>query len=281
VAPPAVPVPQDPAAQPDKAETTLAPAAEPPPAEAPPQAAPVAAAELTPVGSPALSGMHQGDLPMTRTWKTYGLQALLAATLAAAPPTALTASEGRKSTESGKDTSKRLKNLEEGIKKIQDDVQPLLEDELKSKRLEGKLKDLEDDVKRRLSRLEEDMGKVLATLDALRGGPPRGRAAADPLEDIKARLDRIERTLSRLGAGARIARSPADTGRILLTNNYPEEMLFIIDGRTYRLMPGTSRLLDDRPAGTFTYEVISPTWGSRARKTTTLARDQTFRLTVD
>jgi hypothetical protein len=59
-------------------------------------------------------------------------------------------------------------------------------------------------------------------------------------------------------------------------------MLFIINGReNIRLAPGTSRLVEGVPAGTFTYEVVSPTWGSRARKTTTLLANETYRITVD
>jgi len=38
--------------------------------------------------------------------------------------------------------------------------------------------------------------------------------------------------------------------------------------------------VDGQPAGTFTYEAISPTWGLRARQTKTLAPNQTFTLTA-
>ena len=67
----------------------------------------------------------------------------------------------------------------------------------------------------------------------------------------------------------------------MLSNRYPEEMLFIVNGTSYRVAPGSTRVLDPQPAGTITYEVLSPTWGLLRRRTTTLAANEPFRINVD
>ena len=65
-----------------------------------------------------------------------------------------------------------------------------------------------------------------------------------------------------------------------LVNDYSEELLFLVNGRAYRVAPGTTHTVEEMPAGAFNYEVISPTWGSRARNTPMLAAGETFTITA-
>ena len=105
----------------------------------------------------------------------------------------------------------------------------------------------------------------------------------ESLEELRALLTRIEGLLQAMAPAGRVAGfGPAgQTGRIMLSNRYPEEMLFIVNGTSYRVAPGSTRVLDPQPAGTITYEVLSPTWGLLRRRTTTLAANEPFRINVD
>jgi hypothetical protein len=243
----------------------------------------VAAAELTSMAPFAHYVTHQGDSTMTRNWKMYGLQAFLAAALTAAPALATAGPEDndtekneKKTDKSDKDVTNRLNRLEKQIKEVLEAAKAITAEGLKIQTLKG-----------RLDRLEADMGKVLEDLDTLKKGKPeekeekKGKEGTG-LDELKVRLDKIDKFLeSRFGPNGRIAKSPpTESGRILLTNRYPEEIIFIINGESFRLAPGMSRLLDAQQAGPFTYEMISPRLGSRARKTTTLLPNQTFRLTA-
>ncbi len=234
---------------------------------------PTAAAELTPNPSCILRDMQQGDSPMTRSWKMFGLQSALLAALAVTPAAPAPAAEDNKL--DGKEITKRLDQIDKAIEEILKGGasfnDALRTERLRSEALAGKVKKIEDQL--------DDLKKGLDEIKKAVQG--RGREGPDPLEDIARRLAEIERILKADG-GARVSRFPADAGNILLTNRYPEEILFVINGKdTYRLAPGTSRMLDAFPAGTFSYEVISSVWGVRARKTTSLAAGETFRLTVE
>jgi outer membrane murein-binding lipoprotein Lpp len=210
---------------------------------------------------------------MTRTWKMLGLSMFLAAAVLAGPSTTARADEAAPDL---KDIARRIKNIESAMVEIQRNADAILKEGLKYQALVG-----------RISELEEKMGKMQTQLDALKKeGAPKERTSAYPpesIEEIQKRLAQIEDVLKRMGPAPRVSRFPPNNaGRIVLTNQYPEEMLFIINGReNFRLAPGTSRVLEGFPAGTFTYEVVSPSWGSRARKTTSLAANETYRITVD
>jgi hypothetical protein len=207
---------------------------------------------------------------MTRNWKTFGLQTVLAAALTAAPAAPAAAGEEK---DGLKDLTKRVETIEDGLKKIQETVDA---DSLKIGAIDGRVKELEG----RMKKLEDAMGRLeKAVLDALEKRPSKPPDTG--LDAINARLDRIAEIVERLVKDRERRLYPPAAGRILLANNYAEEMLFVINRVTYRLAPGSSRLLDAVPTGTFTYEIISPTWGSRARRTTTLAAGETVRLTVD
>jgi hypothetical protein len=54
-------------------------------------------------------------------------------------------------------------------------------------------------------------------------------------------------------------------GRVRFINQYPEEMSVVINGRSYRLVPGEERLLTV-PPGEFTYQVLQLQRDSQVRR---------------
>jgi hypothetical protein len=273
-------------------------------------------AELTSAYSLAQPAMHEGDPPMTRNWKMFGLQTLLAAALTATPALATSGPEG-----DGKNNNEKPnKTLEERIKKIEDDVKDFktdfsnkvvaavkaalenkdtlksltgkiaaavstaLDQEIDKKvaeavkaaldvEMRGELNKLKDEVKRLQDLVKDSKVSNSKTTEA--------RAFDVGMEEIRKALDDIKQILLK----PRIAFSrpaPNNGGRIVLTNNYGEDVTFILNNReVFRLAPGQSRVLEGQPAGTFTYEILSPTWGSRGRTTSTILSNETVRLNVD
>jgi hypothetical protein len=123
--------------------------------------------------------------------------------------------------------------------------------------------------------------------DAKRRPPTRTEALYPPpdktsLDEIRTRLTLIEQELARLATTPRTSLSPsaAGVGRLQLVNNYSEDLLFIVNGRAYRVAPGTTHMVEQVPAGAFNYEVVSPTWGLRARNTPQLVTGETFTITA-
>ena len=98
------------------------------------------------------------------------------------------------------------------------------------------------------------------------------------LEEIRSRLEQIEKSLK--NGTSRVAMTPPATSRVLLVNLYPEELLFTVNGRPYRVPPNATMPLEGQMPGALSYEVVSPTWGLRAANTTTLRPNETFTLTA-
>ncbi len=176
-------------------------------------------------------------------------------------------------------------SLQSDIKGVKQDVSGLKKEQgdtkLRVDAVELQVRVLTDDLKAMQKKLESN-GTVAGSSPA----PGIDRT----LEEIRSRLSNIEQILSRMqSASNRIAgyapttgSVPAGTptGRVLLENFYPEEMLFIVNGQMRRLSPNSVVSLDAVPAGSLTYEVASPTWGQRKRDTTNLAANETFRITA-
>jgi septal ring factor EnvC (AmiA/AmiB activator) len=138
-----------------------------------------------------------------------------------------------------------------------------------------------------LNALQRQVADMRTDLDALRRRLPADISLYAPekasLDDIRSRLTQIEQGLLRLQTAPRVANFPpvaSGLGRIVLANNTVEELLYIVNGRSYRVAPGAAAVLDAQPPGPFSYEVISPTWGVRGRNTPTLAPRETFTISV-
>jgi hypothetical protein len=132
-----------------------------------------------------------------------------------------------------------------------------------------------------MSKVSEDMGKITRTLEELT--KKNGSSKASGADDLKSRVAKIEKILEQIDRkmnSTSLYPPPEEAARILLRNDYEDEVLFVINGRSYRLAPGTSRLLNDVPAGTFTYEVITPGYGLVRRASRTLLPNETRRIVV-
>jgi hypothetical protein len=144
------------------------------------------------------------------------------------------------------------------------------------------------DLAYRVNRLERRLDKLSREVMELRQKsstafyPPNGS-----LEEIKLRLDQMARDLNALRSGPHVAGSspaatvPATTGRLQLVNRSLEEMLFIVNGNSYRVAPASTRVVEGHPAGTITHEVVSSFRGSAGQRVSNLPANFTLTLTAE
>jgi hypothetical protein len=152
-------------------------------------------------------------------------------------------------------------------------------------------KDPIKEINKKLENLSEQLNKEFATIKAA-----FDKIGVDNTElnlKLQSALDRIktlEKDLAQLKGEHKKVRDaffsgpgvekPAGGGRLVLVNHYMEDMLFIINGKPHRIAPGKTVAFEAFPPGAITYEIVSPTWGLRARTTTTLAPGETITLTA-
>src|SRR6266436_4394190 len=109
----------------------------------------------------------------------------------------------------------------------------------------------------------KEVAQLRIELDDLKKKAPSSTKAMYPppdkadLDDLKGRLGKIEDALGKLSSVPQTVLSPARVGRLRLVNEYHEELLFIVNGRSYRVAPGSTQQIEQVPTGAFTYEVIS------------------------
>jgi hypothetical protein len=230
-----------------------------------------------------------GDTPMLRTWRTLTLYSLLALT-----PVPVAAQEDPKLQERLDKLEKLIKNVSDSLVSVSTSIDGLKADMKKD--LAGvnaavvQLRVDMDGSQTRMKNLEDLVGNIRADVTFLQRRLNEGVSPAAPvdkagLDDLRKQLRSIEDALAKLRAAepptGRIALSPpSPNGRIVLANMYYEELLFVINQRTHRVPPGSVQTLENVPAGTLTYEVLSPTWGLRARESRNLPANETFTLTA-
>jgi hypothetical protein len=197
-----------------------------------------------------------------------GLQALLAAALLAVPMPARAADPEK---DPLKDLGRRVENLEKGMTEIQNTAAAIRAEGLKISIL-----------KSGLDKLATQLDKMQAVVEALKkdlGGKERLAAyPPDAVDDLAKRVAELEK---KVGGSARVAKAAPEVGRILLFNRYAEEVTVHLNGRGYRVLPGQTARVESFPAGVFTYQIESPTWGLRERVTSTVPVNETVRLTVE
>jgi hypothetical protein len=221
---------------------------------------------------------------MMRTWKLLGLSAVVAVVLTAAPVRA--GGEGKPSVED------RLKAIEDKLGEMNRAIAKAfgaIETDMKAIKQEVKTNDTDAQLKLtavldRVGALEKQLTNLRTQVQTMRDRvatvanyPPTDKST---LDEIKMRLSQLQDALNRLqSTSERKAFSLPDTGRLVLLNLYGEDLLFVVNQRSYRLAPGASVTLD-QPAGAFTYEVISPTHGLVRRNTPVLRAGETFPITA-
>jgi len=220
---------------------------------------------------------------MIRSWK------LLAATVVLAAAPAVVSAGG--TDEAAKTTvldklAQMDKRLNEAFRKIGEDMVGVKADALMAKRDLQNAQEKLDQLAKDMTQTRNDLIKMRLEMNDLKKGstssirslyPPADKASLDAITN---RLGKIEKDMSRLTSPPRVALSPAPTGRLKLVNDYAEEMAFIVNGHRYIVAPHMIQVLEQVPAGAFTYAVESPTWGLRAHNTPVLAAGETFTITA-
>jgi hypothetical protein len=265
------------------------PAMPPPPPMREPKAAPVMCFGPGSLADSCFRESHRGDSPMMRNWTTLKLSALMAVALAVTPAPAAGPTElGQDDLKPLKDSmdvltkkldamnaslSKAFEGLEVDLKKIKN--------EIKAVREAGEAAQLTLEThKGALQTLETQVAKLRLDMDKLHGRKALYPQEQLSLDEIKSRLAQIETALAKMAEPRTSYSPPVNVGRIQLVNMYGEEMLFVINGKGYRVAPFATATLEGQPAGAFTYEVISGTYGLRARNSPLLEAGKTYTITV-
>lgn len=239
---------------------------------------------------------NPGETPMLRTWKMLKLASAMTAALAVSPIAFGQDPKDSKDKETTKTIVERIDKLERDLlekldKALNDKMnQTLLEQIrlLKTSALEKELEYLRSMLHakdKEFERFDKEMKQLASAIDGIKKKiPAEGTVALYPpdktLEEIKTRLDQIEKALGKQPGQERVANFPPNMGRMMLVNKYPEELLFVVNGRTYRVGPNSAQPLENVPPGAINYEVISPTWGRRAARSTSLSANETLTLTA-
>ena len=202
---------------------------------------------------------------MTRTWKLIGLNALLAAMLAAAPALAADAS---KSTDKPDEVQKQLRDIKTDIKTLRESIDKMNEVLESMKTLPGDVKNFRSDyntdiqaTKRDINDLKEEVRRLKSDVEGLRKSPTN--------------ITREPGFAPGMTTNPNL--NPIPTGRVQLSNTWGAPVSVIVNGRSYPVLPGEVKFTDPVPAGTFSYEVIGITAPNNVR---TLAAGETYRISV-
>jgi hypothetical protein len=128
------------------------------------------------------------------------------------------------------------------------------------------------DVTKQLDQLQAQIKLLTESVNALRN------QQAD-IDLLKRQVLQLQQDLASLRGAPRVSAyaAPATTGRVQLINTYPLPRTVILNGRSYRLPPGSEQFVDNLPAGPFSFEVLEYHLEPQVR---TLAAGQTYTITV-
>jgi hypothetical protein len=287
VQPPAPPEP--PPAPPAAAVGPRNPAEGPPPLALSDRSMRPAAALAAPFGPGSLlcscfHDLQRGDTPMMRNWSVLKLSSVLAVALAA--PTV----QANGPTEFGQDPEK-LKEIEKKLDKLIETVTIIQKGNIADMKA---VREALDYLKLGLDDTALKLAGAMGRIDALEKQVADLRAALSKLEKNKETtsfypaekvLDEIARRLASLELAIKNAPTtslrPPTVGRIQLANMFQREVLFMINGKPFRVAPFSTVMLDNQPAGQFSYEVIASPWGViRELTTPMLLPGDTYTITV-
>ena len=234
---------------------------------------------------------QRGDSPMIRNWKTLTMYSLLsAAAVAFAPQPAVvfateknlpTNADGQDKKLSDADKEAIAGILRQELKKLEDGVLANLQKSVNA--LEGKVSDLQIEQLKHKLQIEQQkflIDQLTKRLDAASASPVVDKAMMDTLKAIQDGIAKLAPTQKRSSAYPSNG-TAANTGRVMLVNQYSDELLFIVNGVGHRLPPQTSKLVENIPVGALGIEVFSSRFGVFNRQATTLAGGETFTLTAN
>jgi septal ring factor EnvC (AmiA/AmiB activator) len=186
------------------------------------------------------------------------------------------------------DLTDNLKSSFEDVKKTFEDVQKDLTDLRKDiTQFQKQLQQFKDDkmeqdlklaaAQEKMSNLEKMVAELKGKITDIALNPPTNKGE---LAELKAKMEEMDKTIQQLKNGTYIAKSPPGGGaKLLLVNKTVEEILFLVNGQSYRVAPMSSQILDIQPPD-LNYEVISPYYGPLKSNSTKLNAGETFRIQV-
>jgi hypothetical protein len=209
---------------------------------------------------------------MMRTWKTFGMKAILAAAFLAPPALAAADSDAPKTTDARlEEITKQLTRMETSLKEVGDLKSELAkvsreigilqrdltlkvqQDQATQKDLSERIDKLERMAREEITRLNEDLRK-------LRAGPSTQSSLYTPNQGPP---------------------PAAGSGRIRLVNDSFGTVTITLNGKPHTLPPRQSTLLENQPAGRFTYDVQAEGFGViRPPSTRELAANDTYTIEV-
>ncbi|MCI0637465.1 MAG: hypothetical protein L0Y72_27845 [Gemmataceae bacterium] len=227
-----------------------------------------------------------GETPMLRNWKTLAFSSLLSAAMFVPEPTVASAQDTKEILERIDKLDKSIQKSFENVKTDIDEVKKKLADVNKEVgALQGDTLSHQlqlGNANTKIEKIEAGLKSLRAEIDNLKKTGVAQGGDNKYLDDIRTTLNAIEQAILKLQPStSRVALSPPSAaGRVMLVNMYPEELLFVINQKPYRVAPNASHQIEGVPAGLVRYEVLSGTWGPRANSSTNLASNETFTLTA-
>jgi chaperonin cofactor prefoldin len=205
---------------------------------------------------------------MLRTWKSFGLVALLVLLL---PGQALVR-ENPEKPPVPQDTAKQLEQISKQLEEIKNQLKDLGEIREKIKTLEGAY-----GTTLKIPALESDLQKLAKTIADLSG------QVGDLQGSVKQLSDRVDSLQSKLNQTAyKPPTGPTGASTLKIQNRSGVTATVTIDGQSYVLGPYETRLLENRPLGSFTYEVYADGFGRILSPTTrTLSAGETYTIRID
>jgi hypothetical protein len=255
---------------------------------------------------------HRGDSPMIHNWKTLTMYSLLtAAAVTFVPQPALIFADEKKAPALEVKALEELqKSINELVKRIDtlekkkapaldmDALTDVIRTEIRAelKKFDSFKADLatvqSDHVKHKLhiETQKAQLDKLTEEISGLRKQLTAGSATPSVdkafMEETRSSLKAINDTIAKMGpTKERLSMSPANGttssgGRVMIVNLYSDDLLFLINGKAYRVPAGRSQLLDNIPVGAVQYRVHSSRWGTLVDQSTTLLAGETFTLTA-
>jgi len=153
----------------------------------------------------------------------------LAVALTAGSPSAAQVEKAADADQKAADLAKQLEVLTQTVHKLANTVESL---KLKLDTLPAETAKVRQDAERANLKLDEELAALRRKVDQLQ-------------RDVEG---------SKPGTTVKAFAAPS-TGKIRIINTYPGQKTVMVNGRTYRLQPGETQLLDE-PVGRFTYEVF-------------------------
>lgn len=171
-----------------------------------------------------------------------------------------------------------LKMLEKRVADLESKSGSNTEGELERNKQIANLKNLQQsmvDLQKSFDALESKMNQKLSLY------PPQQDSSKNT--DLLDRLAQLENQIANMQANSERTSSSSPisrNGRIVVINETSEEVLFLLNGASQRVSANASLTLENQTPGNFSYEIISPTFGTLRTNSPTLVAGETFRISI-